>query len=141
MKTLAVYGLTALGGLGLLWLLDVPTWQGLLSAFWLNQPDALLLPWGTRIVWWVIFYAVGISVAMHLDYLSGRLEYPTHLDVWLTAHNTARLRLQRRLNWRLAGIKVAVAQHRAHRPIIVASAASTASTSPVDARQQETSAA
>lgn len=141
-RVLGTYTLTGLVSVGGMLLLHVFTWQGFAAALtpWADAPS-LSWPLGTRIAWWVIFYAAGISAVMRMIWREGRLECPTYVDLWLAAHVSVAQRLGRRTKWWTNGVKVALEQAKAHRPVAVPSGVSTVSIDVQDTRQQESHAA
>jgi hypothetical protein len=133
-----LHGLSVLGTLIGLWLLDVFTWRGLGAAFWpWTDTTGLLWAAGTRTVWWLLVVETCAAVTMRLVWREGRLECPTMVDLWLSAHVSIVQRAKRRIVWQWAGLVNAVEQHKRHRPVVVPAVVSAVSTQPQD-RVQDT---
>lgn len=97
------------------WLGDVFTVHGLLVALGVESGDDLTMPWVTRLVWWVLFYALGSAWVSRLMWREAVLSFTSGGQLWAASHVDAVQRIARRVRWWVGGIAAAWESHRRHR--------------------------
>ncbi len=103
----------------LVWLCDVFTVHGLLVAVGLESGDDLNAPWATRLVWWVLFYALGSGWAARLMWREAKLSFTSVPQLWAASHVDVVKRIGRRVAWWRDGVRVVIESRRRHRAATV----------------------
>lgn len=110
------------GAAGLtVWALDTFTVQGFLSALYLAPTEeGMWWPTGTRIVWWVLFYAAASAWTQRLMWREAVLSFTSPVKLWAASHVDLVKRVARRVRWWSAGVRVVIEARRRHRPAVAA---------------------